>query len=74
MKPTAKKTVIDHACPCWHCSKRLQSCTPEGKLDARRSGISPNYKGSVVAFVVEIDQFPRRLHRACAKELGFKVV
>lgn len=72
VRPVARREIIDHAVACWHCSKRLQACTPEGKPSSRRSTQSPHYKGAVLAWIAEIDGYPRRLHATCAEELGFK--
>lgn len=71
-RPVAVRTIIDHAAPCWHCSKRLQACSAEGKPDARRSGWSPGYRGAVIAWVAVVDGYERRLHSRCAEDLGFQ--
>lgn len=74
-KPIAVRMILDHAAPCWHCSKRLQACNADGSTTGiGKYGCSPNYKGSAMAYVAEIDGHQRRMHRTCAEELGYRCV
>lgn len=68
-KEIAHRTVLPRVEPCWQCSKRLSACDEEGKGKYTKG----KYRGPVIAFVVEILGFPRKLHGVCAESLGYKL-
>lgn len=74
-KPIAVRVILDHTAPCWHCSQRLQACNADGSISGiGKYGCSPNYKGSAMAYVAEIDGYKRRMHRQCAEHLGYRCI